>query len=131
MSSDDDQTTELPAGLVKALKSQHAPARLITARVDRAIGQMAAKQFAAEPRRVVGPIWLAAAASLLVAVFVIQSYDAVDESAAPILADIDGSGQVDIADILALARNSDDLSQSEIDALAMQLVSLDRSGDSS
>jgi hypothetical protein len=129
--SSDDQPTELPADLVKALKSQHESARLITARVDRAITQMAAEQFAAEPRRTGGPVWFALAASLLVAVFAIQTYDDAVRFTGEVLVDVDGSGQIDIADVLALARNSDDLSQREIDALAMQMVSLDRSGDSS
>ncbi len=69
--------------------------------------------------------WAAAAASAVLAVGLTTSY-LPDRDRGPIYADIDGSGQIDIADVLALAREG--VPQAELDAFARRVVALDRDG---
>ena len=63
---------------------------------------------------------------MLVAVLVMTLDTADDESRSVVVADVDNSGRVDIADVLALARQRDPerLRQDELDAFALQVVSL-------
>ena len=103
---------------------------MITSRVDRNLVSRAHAQFA--PRRI--PRWqprgawrAAAAACVLVVVLFTTNY-LWKQDDTPIYADIDGSGQIDIADVLALARTQDGVNQADIDAFAYRLVALDRDG---
>ena len=65
------------------------------------------------------------AASAALAVGLATSY-LPDRDRGPIYADIDGSGRIDIADVLALAREG--VAQAELDAFARRVVALDRDG---
>jgi len=77
---------------------------------------------------------MAVAASLLVAVFVFNAREPSSIRQEGLYSDIDGSGRVDIADVLAAARAAEasgEFSQAEIDAFAKQIVSLNSVGDAS
>ena len=125
----DESDIEIPAELGMALRSGARPAPVITSRVDREIAARARAQFAsrgegsvARPRR--RPIWFAAAATVLVAVG-ITLLRSPEQGTAPAFGDIDGSGQVDIADVMMLAlQQRDGVSQADLDAFAAQIVSL-------
>ena len=134
----DELASELPAEFVDALKARELPSEVITSRVDREIGQIAAAHFAGRPAQ--RPIrrprrqhaWLAIAASLVVAVGVGLVLPGRDPAPTrdDLYTDIDGSGQVDIADVLALARDGQGISPDDLDAFAASIVSLDE-GDAS
>ena len=130
----EQQSADLPANLIVELKRADRSVALITSRVDLQISQMAQAQFSTRGQPVwrSRPVWAAIAASVLIMVFVVES-QLTFEVAKPIYADIDGSGRIDIADVLALARTRDsgESSQAEIDAFASQVVSLRPSGDAS
>lgn len=126
---------ELPPALIDELKARDRGVTLLTARVDREIEAIAATQFSARRsvRRVPRPVWAALAASVLVAVLIFGP-DTVDDEYLPgAPADLDGSGRIDIADVLHLARQSgsQQVSEQEIDAMAMQIVSLSNWEDAS
>lgn len=114
----------LPQALVDELRRRDRGVTLLTARVDREIAGLAAGHFAGRGRLSrIGPVPLAAAASLLVAALVLGPF-MFSHDAAPVLDDVDGSGSVDIADVLAVARKGG-TSAAELDAYARQVVSLD------
>ena len=128
--------SSLPQALIDELKEADRQLPIITSRVDREILAMAAAQF--EQRRPAlwksRPAWAAAAAMALVAVFVVNSLQRPALVETAVYADVDNSGSIDIADVLALARSAEQtgkLSQAEIDAFAMQIVSLNPVGDAS
>lgn len=136
MSQSKEQFEVLPEELIKALQAADDELPLITARVDREILQMAEAQFAERrpSRRMARPAWMAVAASLLLAVFVFNAREPSSVRQEGLYSDIDGSGRVDIADVLAAARAaaaSGKFSQAEIDAFAKQIVSLNPVGDAS
>mgnify|MGYP001815306162 CR=1 FL=1 len=136
MQQDNEQFDDLPEDLANALKRADDDLPLITARVDREILRMAKAQFAERrpPARMAGPAWLAAAAALLVAVFLFNTREPSVVRQDGLYADVDGSGRVDIADVLATARAAEvsgEISQAEIDAFAKQIVSLNPVGDAS
>ena len=114
----------LPEGLIDELKRRDVAPDAITSRVDRSLAAAARAQFG-EPRAVWHRpgAWAAAAASAVLAVGLATSY-LPDRDRGPIYADVDGSGQIDIADVLALAREG--VAQAELDAFARRLVALDR-----
>ena len=119
---DNDDLPELPDELIEALKEDPAP--LITSRVDRALEAQARRAF--KSRRVRKPIrkhratrWAAIAASVVAAVVVIGDM----RQPRTLYADHDNSGQIDIADVLAVAREGYD--EAQLEAFAMQIVSLD------
>ena len=135
---DSDDIADLPQPVIEALRAAEPAPALITATVDREIAAMAAQQFAA--RRVrpgrLRPAWVAMAATVLVAItaFIVLDREppGVDHRTdADVYADVDGSGRIDIADVLLTARNASagGVSQAEIDAFAARIVSLDRDGD--
>ena len=119
---------ELPRALIDDLKARERRVSVLTAGVDREIEALATAQFAARRTRypIRRPAWVAAAASVLVVALLLGPYLLRDE---PLEADHDGSGRVDIADVLYLARQ--EKSQQEIDALALRIVSLDSWEDAS
>lgn len=131
MAHDDDN---LPQSVTDALEAADRPVPLITARVDREIAAMARTHFAARrPRsRTSRPTWaVAAAAAVLLAVLVIPRQQPDVAEPGGVYADVDDSGRIDIADVLALARSREagTRSQAELDAFAMRIVALD--GDTS
>ena len=120
---------ELPTEFVAALKKRELSADAITRRVDRELGVMATAKFSARrpaPRR---HVWAAAAAAVVIGIVV--AFSALDPALTrnDLYTDVDGSGQIDIADVLALARDGRDLTPSDLDAFAASIVSLD--GDES
>ena len=113
----------LPQALIDELRRRDRGVPLLTARADRSVADRAAAHFAArKSRHRIGPVPLAAAASLLVAALVMTPFLYRHETV-PELTDVDGSGHVDIADVFAIARDGR-ASPAELDALARQVVSL-------
>lgn len=136
MQPENEQFDDFPRELIRELKASARDLPVITARVDREILRMAEEQFAGRkaPRRIARPAWAAVAASVLVAVFAVSNRVTLVDEGGSVYADVDGSGRVDIADVLALARaarDSGNYSQAEIDAFAKQVVSLNPVGDAS
>jgi len=122
----DSDIEDLPQALIDDLEARDRGMTLLTARVDRHIEAQAFAQFSArrKRRRVPRAAWAALAASLLVAILVLDRNPIDDDMGHEIYADLDGSGRIDIADVLHLARQRERLSQEEINAFAMKVVSL-------
>ena len=116
----------LPEALIDELKRRDRAPHAITSGVDSVLAAAARAHFGA-PRAVWHRpgAWAAAAASAVLAVGLATSY-LPDRDRGPIYADIDGSGRIDIADVLALAREG--VAQAELDAFARRVVALDRDG---
>ena len=135
MQQEEEQFDDLPTELIGDLKAADQRLPLITARVDREILQMAQAQFGQRRAPVwrSRPAWAAVAATVLIAITVVSIRNTLIDEPAAVYADIDRSGRIDIADVLALARaaGSRQSTQAEIDALAMQIVSLNLVGDAS
>lgn len=135
MSTGKEQFDDLPQPVIEGLKSADRPVPVITARVDREISEMAQRHFSTrrQPARVPRPAWAAIAATVLIAVLVLQLPIPSGRDQEPVYADIDQSGRIDIADVLALARAQDpgERSQARLDAFASRIVSLDPAGDRS
>lgn len=131
---EDDNLEGLPDELAAELKKADKPGSLITAKVDRNIARLAREHFASLPekRRRIAPAWYAVAATVLLAVLVLpmtSRFGTVDDG---VYTDVDKSGQIDIADVLTLARRGDgEVTQAELDAFAMKVVSLADTGDTS
>ena len=138
---DTEKDLEIPESLRLELEARDRAVPLITARVDRALAEEAATQFAARRpfvrrRR---PAWYAAAAAAVVALFFLEPQRLMMNERAGAYADVDGSGRIDIADVLLLARQGDRqddrqdnrASQAELDAFARQIVALSSAGESS
>ena len=154
-----EHNERLPEALVDELKRIDQAPEVITSRVDRSLTSMAHDQFA--PRRIPRwqpqSAWRAAAAACVLVVVLFTTNHFWEQDDTSIYADVDGSGQIDIADVLALARavgedetrgqskitpgraighDSDDftltpfvmVNQADIDAFAYRLVALDRDG---
>lgn len=121
--NNNDDLPELPDELVEALKEDPTP--LITARVDREIEARARRAFRSRkaPARKHRPTrWAAIAASIVATVFIVGDL----QTPRTLYADHDSSGQIDIADVLAVAREG--YTQGQLDAFAMQVVALDEDG---
>lgn len=131
MSPSDKHNEDLPADLIEALRDENSKLRVMSRRADQLIAKQADLHFETGSRRSLQPAWFAVAASVLISVLLLQTYLKPDSPGAVILSDVDHSGQLDIGDILALARDSKNFSQEDIDSMALQLVALDRSGDPS
>ena len=125
-----EHNERLPEALVDELKRIDQAPEVITSRVDRSLTSMAHDQFA--PRRIPRwqpqSAWRAAAAACVLVVVLFTTNHLWEQDDTPIYADVDGSGQIDIADVLALARAEDGVNQADIDAFAYRLVALDRDG---
>ena len=132
MGPEKERSEDLPQPLIEALKSADRPVAMITARVDREVSEMARSHFSArrQPTRVPRPAWAAMAATVLIAVIVVQLQPP-DQST--LYTDVDRSGRIDIADVLALARaqGPGERSQADLDAFASRIVSLKRAGEAS
>jgi hypothetical protein len=127
---DDNNADLLPERLITSLEAADSAPALVTARVDRAIALSARQQFAVRPARRHAPAWFALAASVLLAVVLLPSLAKKEDTG--LIADIDRSGQIDIADVFALARrNRQSTTRKELDAFAMQIVSLQTRVDAS
>lgn len=137
MGPEKEQSEDLPPPLIEALKSADRPVSMITARVDREISEMARRHFSVrqQPTRVPRPAWaamVAMAATILIAVLVVELQPPSPDQGV-LYTDIDRSGRIDIADVLALARAQEpgERSQAELDAFASRIVSLKRAGEAS
>ncbi len=133
MTREDDEYEDLPKTLIDQLKSADQPIPMITSRVDREIYRLAQAQFSGR-QRVWGrrSAWAAIAATVLVALFLVQLRGPQVVEPGPVYADLDNSGRIDIADVLHLARaGGAGQRQAEIDAFAMRIVSLAPSGETS
>lgn len=132
---DDEPIEELPRSLVEELRAADRPLPMITARVDREMAAMARAHFAGRrrPARASRSAWTAVAASVLLAVLVLQWPLPAPEQQGGFYADVDGSGRIDIADVLAAARSQppDERSRAKLDAFAYRIVSLEPAGDPS
>lgn len=120
----DEPLTGLPADWIDALnRADRAPA-VVTRTVDRALGAAVEAQFAARRAR---PAWrhpggwAALAASLALVSVVTVRWGGGGE---PVYADVDASGRIDIADVLALARTGK-ASPRELETFARRVVALD------
>ncbi|MCY3811992.1 MAG: hypothetical protein OXH15_09370 [Gammaproteobacteria bacterium] len=124
----DESLPDLPADWIDALNRVDRPPAVVTRTVDRGLGDAAEAQFAerlARPawRRPGG--WAALAASLALVTVVAVRWDGGNES---VYTDVDASGHIDIADVLALARTGT-ASPRELEAFAQRVVALN--GDAS
>ena len=129
----EEQTPEpLPELLVTHLKQADVAPPLITAKTDRAMIELAREQFStrAPGRRKSAPVWFAVAATVLMAIYLVPGREESPPGTMRLYADVDASGQIDIADVLALARGNE-VSQDELGAFAMRIVSLGDSKDAS
>ena len=129
MTGTHEQDERLPDALVSELKRIDRAPEVITSRVDRSLASKARAHFAPRqiPRWQPQGAWRAAAACVLVvALFATDRLS--EQGGTPIYADIDGSGHIDIADVLALARTGQGIDQADLDAFAFHLVALHRNG---
>ena len=121
---------QLPDDLVEHLRRDRRTTLLVPREIDRAVLRKAEAHFRGRDRREAGHSWrryLPVAAGLLVAVVLARQFTLAPDTG---MADIDGSGQVNILDAFALARRraggDTTVSQARIDELAGQVVSLSR-----
>jgi hypothetical protein len=127
----DTDTETLPSAIVERLRRLDRSQPIVDPRSDRAVLDAAHAYFRARPARPARRRWavpFAAAATLLLAAILVRPlvFDT-----APARDDVDGSGRVDILDVLALARvraergDAAGVSQASIDELAYRIVALD------
>ena len=130
MPDQDTDNEQLPEGLLRALKAVDAAPPVITATIDRTLADMAVGHFRtrrATWKRHGG--WALAASVALVAVLAVQLIGPPSGVADVPYADLNRSGRIDIADVLALARaERPGVTQADLDAFAMRVVSLDAGG---
>ena len=119
----------LPQPLLDELKRLDRAPEVITARVDRAVAAATRAHFSPRgiPRWRRHGAWGAVAACAVLAVALTVGREALDRDPA-LYSDVDGSGRIDIADVLALARSGSDVDQAELDAFAWRVVALNRVG---
>ncbi len=131
MHTDDTHHDELPETLQQALRELQPPVPDITSRADREIAALASAHFATrKPKaRSLYPLWAAAAAVGVIAIGLTVNLQ--EPPTAQLYTDVDGSGQIDIADVFVLAKEGGAFTQEELDAFAMSIVMLDASGDAS
>ena len=129
-STDNDET--LPPAIAARLRALDRAQPIVDPRTDRAVLDAARAHFGARPMRSVRRRWavpFAAAATLLLAAILLRPL--MLDTAAPARDDVDGSGRVDILDVLALARmraadgSAAGFSDASIDELAYRIVALD------
>jgi hypothetical protein len=134
LTHENETPEQLPAALIDQLKLADRKAPLITSRVDREILHLAEAQFSGRRRMWQRrPTWAAIAATVLIALFVAQLREPAMHDGGAIYSDVDHSGRIDIADVLAIARMGDrgGHTQAELDAFAMRIVSLAGAEESS
>ena len=132
MTEHDNQYDDLPDALIDALKGSDDVA-IMTAGVDREVASLAADHFSNRKSGVqsLRPVWAAAAGLALAAVIAVQFQTPTRENQNALARDVDQSGQIDIADVFALARLGEGVDQAELDAFAMSIVSLSDEGETS
>jgi hypothetical protein len=101
---DNQPEPELPPKLAEALRSLNRPKIRVPSSIDEAIAQAAADHLRREPVRVLWPnrYWLAAAAALVLGLFLLRPWERFDRP--DLRADLDRSGRVDVLDAFLLAR---------------------------
>lgn len=121
----------LPADLIAALRAELPPLPDITAKADREVARLAAQAFAdrAPTRFASRTALIGIAASLLLATTIVLTVINRPQPEALLFTDVDASGRIDIADVLALAQRSPRISQADLDAFAASIVSLQGNGD--
>ena len=133
MEHEKEHFDDLPRGLIEDLKATEQAVSLITTKVDRELAAEARAHFASRrgSPRIARPAWIAVAATVLIALFVVDMQAPLIRDPTTIYTDVDESGRIDIADVLALARSREGgaITQAELDAFAMQIVSLRREGE--
>ena len=130
-----DPTTEtpetLPPAIVARLRRLDRSQPIVDPGTDRTVLDAANAYFRARPARVARRRWVvpfAAAATLLLAAILVRPLVFDTASARD---DVDGSGRVDILDVLALARvraergDAAGVTEASIDELAYRIVALD------
>ena len=132
-----DQTTEqpetLPPAIASRLRRLDRAEAIFDPRTDRAVLEAARSYFAARPAAPARPSrWalpLGAAAAVLLAAVLVRPL----VFHTPNADDVDGSGRVDVLDVLALARmraaggDASGITDTRIDELAYRIVALDSS----
>ncbi|MDE0036951.1 MAG: hypothetical protein OXU77_05215 [Gammaproteobacteria bacterium] len=130
MSDQDANSEQLDERLIRALTVADQAPPVITAGVDRALADISTRHFASRRwgwKRHGG--WALAASVALVAVLAVQTIGPASDDAEVLYADVNGSGAIDIADVFALARaDQPGVTQADLDAFAMRVVSLDAGG---
>lgn len=128
-----EQLDALPPAIASRLRELDRAQPIVDPRTDRAVLEAARGYFAARPvtaraRRLRWSIPLGAAAAVLLAAVLMRPF-VLDVPSAD---DVDGSGRVDVLDVLALARmraaggDASGISAARIDELAYGIVALDR-----
>ena len=127
MASMREPDEHLPQPLIDELRRLDRAPDVITARADRVVAATARDHFSARgfPRWRRHGTWGAVAACAVLAVALTVGRDALDRDPA-LYSDVDGSGRIDIADVLALARSGSGVDQAELDAFAWHVVALNR-----
>ena len=125
MKRDENEFDDLPEALIQELRASDESVPLITARVDREVLKMAREQFGTRRPVWRKPAWAAAAAAVVLALFIVPQPYQRDAML------VEAPRQPDISDVLRLAREAQGTpgAQAEIDALAYRVVSLSRPGD--
>ena len=131
MDPNTEQLDTLPPAIANRLRALDRAQPIVDPRTDRAVLEAASKYFAARPAaRASRSRWalpLGAAAAVLLAAVVMRPlvFDA------PSADDVDGSGSVDVLDVLALARrraaggDASGITDARIEELAYRIVALD------
>ena len=132
-----DPTTEepgtLPPAIVSRLRRLDRSQPIVDPRTDRAVLEAARRHFAARPvaaraRRARWALPLGAVAAVLLAAVLVRPL--VFDGAPPARDDVDGSGRVDMLDVLALARmraagDAAGVTEARIEELAYRIVAID------
>lgn len=127
-----DQDETLPPAIAARLRALDAAQPIVDPRTDRAVLDAARAQFrmrAVRPARRRWAVPFAAAATLLLAAILLRPL--LLDDAARARDDVDGSGRVDILDVLALARmRAEDnataaVTDASVESLAYRIVALD------
>ena len=127
MAGTPESDDHLPRPLIDELGRLDRAPDVITARADRAVAAAARDHFCARgiPRWRRHGAWGAVAACAVLAVALTVGREALDRDPA-LYSDVDGSGRIDIADVLALARSGSGVGQADLDAFAWRVVALNR-----
>ena len=129
-----EQSETLPPAIASRLRRLDRAEAIFDPRTDRAVLDAANAYFAARPAaaRARRPRWavpLGAAAAVLLAAVLMRPL-----VFAPSADDVDGSGRVDVLDVLALARmraaggDATGITEARIEELAYRIVALDSAG---
>lgn len=128
-----EQPETLPPAIASRLRKLDRAEPIFDPRTDRAVLEAANAYFAARPatvrvRRARWAVPLGAAAAMLLAAVLMRPL-----VFAPSADDVDGSGRVDVLDVLALARmraaggDASGITEARIEDLAYRIVALDSS----